>query len=99
MTFASKALATFLIAAASMTGLSACGDSTTTISSKDFLSRCKKTVDKKGNATIKGYDTDICKCVQQKLEDQGLGNKDADAKAQAPKETSATVACVQEVTQ
>lgn len=94
MTFASKPLATVVILAAGVTGLTACGDDVTHVKDKNFITRCKKSVDK--NATFKAYDTDICTCVQDKLKEQGLGNKDADSKSLKPKGTAATVECVQQ---
>ena len=98
MTFAPKALAAAVLAAASLTGLSACGgDDVTKVSDKEFITRCKKSVD--DNQTFKAYGTDICNCVQKKLEDKGLGDKNADSKSIKPEGTQATVECVREVTQ
>ena len=98
MTFAPKVLATVVLAAASITGLTACGgDDVTKVNEKEFITRCKKSVNE--NATFKAYATDICTCVQDKLKDQGLGDKDADSKSLKPKGTAATVECVREVAQ
>lgn len=95
MTFALKPLATVVILAAGMTGLTACGDDVTHVKDKQFITRCKKSVDQ--NATFKAYATDICTCVQDKLVADGQGNKDADAKSFKPKGTAATVQCIQQV--
>jgi hypothetical protein len=94
MTSVRKAVTTLLIGGACMTGMTACGGSDT-VADSSFLDRCKKTIDQ--NATLKAYSVDTCKCVQQKLKDQGFGGKSPDDKAIQPQSATATRDCLKQV--
>ena len=94
MTSATKALATLMIAAASMTGLAACGDDAVKVSSSEFLTKCKKEVDK--NAQAKAYSADICGCVQDKLKEKGLGDEDENSSKAADEARTVTPDCTRE---
>src|SRR4051812_11625595 len=75
MTSVRTLLPTFLVGAACITGLAACGGGDT-IADSAFVDGCKKGVET--NATAKAYSSDICKCAQDKLKAQGLGDKKPD---------------------
>jgi hypothetical protein len=73
-----------------MTGMVACGDSNK-VSDQSFVDQCKDGVD--SNATAKAYSTDICKCAQDKLKSEGLGDKTPDDKGAQEAATKAIAAC------
>jgi hypothetical protein len=76
-----------------MTGMAACGDSNK-ISDSSFVDQCKSGVE--SNATAKAYATDICKCAQDKLKAQGLGDKTPDDKGAQAAATTAIALCTRE---
>src|SRR5689334_13062344 len=89
----SRALSALLVGAACITGMAACGDSNK-VSDSSFVDQCKDGVD--SNATLKAYSTDICKCAQDKLKAQGLGDKTPDDNGAQAAATKAIAACTRE---
>jgi len=89
-----RKLAVLVLAVLSLTGLAACGGGQS-VSDASFVTDCKKEFDK--NARTKAYSADICKCVQQKLEDQGLEDEDPSAEEAEAAGREAGAACVKEV--
>jgi hypothetical protein len=69
----SKAVATALVSASCITGLTACGGSDK-VSDSSFIDTCKTAL--KAEASLKQYADDVCPCVQKTLKDKGLGDKD-----------------------
>jgi hypothetical protein len=73
----------FLAAAVSAAFLTACGSDSPKVSSSEYLDRCKSEIGKraKEQTTVKITDqqiADICKCTQDKLVAQDLGDKRID---------------------
>jgi hypothetical protein len=69
-----KSVVTALVAC--LTGLAACGGSSDKVSDSSFIDTCKKALE--GEASLKQYADEVCPCVQDKLEEKGLGDKDPD---------------------
>jgi hypothetical protein len=88
-----NALATAMIAVGCMTGLTACGGSDTVkVSDAKYITQCTKEADK--SAAVKAYGSaKACKCVQDKLKAQGLGDKDGHSKDVGDKAGLALLAC------
>lgn len=85
-------VAAALAAAASMTGLAACGgDDSPKVASGAFITECKKATAK--NAAIKAYADQACKCVQDQLKAAGLGDKRENDKAVTDKQDAVFKAC------
>jgi hypothetical protein len=93
MKSALRVLSTLLVGAACMTGMAACGDSNK-VSDSSFVDQCKSGVE--SNATAKAYSTDICKCAQDKLKAQGLGDKTPDDKGAQAAATKAIATCTRQ---
>jgi hypothetical protein len=93
MSSVSRALSSLLVGAACITGMAACGDSNK-VSDSSFVDQCADGVS--SNATAKAYATDICKCAQDKLKAQGLGDKTPDDKGAQAAATTAIAACTRE---
>lgn len=96
MTLPRNALATAMIAVGCMTGLTACGGGDTIkVSDAKFITKCEETLgkDKNASAAVKAYDPQACKCLQDKLKAQGLGDKDQASKEVGDKSGPALQAC------
>ena len=96
MTLPRNALATAMIAIGCMTGLTACGGSDTIkVSDSKFITKCVDQLgkDKNASAAVKAYDPKACKCLQDKLKAQGLGDKDQASKDVVSKSGPALKAC------
>lgn len=87
---------TLLIGVACSTGLAACGGSDDPkVSDAAFVDKCTNTIAK--DATLKAYSTDICKCVQDTLKAQGLGDKKNSDKTYEPQAKAAGATCTRKV--
>jgi hypothetical protein len=97
MTLPRNALATAMIAVGCMTGLTACGGGGGTIKVSDakFITKCEQTLskDKNASAAVKAHDPQACKCLQDTLKAQGLGDKDQNSKEVGDKSGPALQAC------
>src|SRR3954452_16726235 len=76
-------IATTLVALLATLALAACGSDSPKVSSSEYLDRCQSELKDrlKDQPTVKITDAqlaDICKCTQDKLEAQGLGDKSID---------------------
>jgi hypothetical protein len=78
-----------------MTGLTACGGGSSKVSEQSFIDDCLKGLG--DNATAKAYGDQICKCAQDKLKAQGLGDKTADDKSAQEAATREIGACTVQV--
>jgi hypothetical protein len=87
-------LSTLLVGAACITGLAACGGDDQSVSGSAFIDNCKDVVG--SNATAKAYTDDICKCAQDKLKAQGLGDKTPDDEGIQEKANAQIAACTSE---
>jgi hypothetical protein len=94
MMFSRTVLSTLLVGAACMTGLVACGSDSTKVSDSSFVDKCKTSLEK--DATAKAYADDICKCVQDKLKAQGLGDKSTNDKSVENAAHVPTAACTRQ---
>jgi hypothetical protein len=94
MTSIPKAVATLLVGAACLTGLTACGDDAVKIKDAGFVTKCKEEVDK--NALAKAYSDQICNCVQDELVKSGHGDDDQDSDALKQDTVTATTKCTKE---
>ena len=78
--------ATTLLAVLATLALAACGSDSPKVSSSEYLDQCHSQLKDrlKDEKTVKITDaqlTDICKCTQDKLVAQGLGDKAVDDKS------------------
>ena len=90
-----RTLSTILIGAACMTGMAACGEESSKVSEQSFIDDCLEGLG--DNPTAKAYGDQICKCAQDKLKAQGLGDKTADDEDAQKAASAAIGACNQEV--